>query len=191
MTSTGVLDCRLEPTALADISAIGTGTPEQYSRKFASVRSLLYADASFTSFQESHVFKAFKEFAFKGNMIDMAVGIIIGGAFGLLVKSLVNNIITPAISGIFKVPDFSQLFVALDGNSYESLAALDKAGAAAIKYGVFINDFVNLMIVAFSLFLMVHYVINAVKKKEQAAPPPPPSTQEVLLTEIRDLLKAK
>lgn len=131
----------------------------------------------------------FKEFAFKGNMIDMAVGIIIGGAFGLTVKSLVDNVITPLISGVLKAPDFGQMFIALDGKDYESLDALNKAGAPAIKYGVFINDFVNLMIVAFSLFIMVHYVLNAIKKKEEAAPPPPPPKQEVLLEEIRDLLR--
>lgn len=135
--------------------------------------------------------KAFREFAFKGNMIDMAVGIIVGGAFGLVVKSLVDNILMPAVSGIFKVPDFSNLFVPLDGNDYETLETLTTAGAPAIKYGVFVNDFINLMIVAFSLFLMVHYVVRSLKKKEEAAPPPPPPRQEVLLEEIRDLLKAR
>jgi large conductance mechanosensitive channel len=137
------------------------------------------------------MWKQFKEFAFKGNMIDMAVGIMVGGAFGLVVKSLVTNVVTPAISGIFKVPDFSQLFVALDGNEYESLEALDKAGAAAIKYGVFINDVVNLLIVAFALFVMVHYVVAAVRKKEEEAPAPPPPRQELLLEEIRDALVAR
>jgi large conductance mechanosensitive channel len=137
------------------------------------------------------MWKEFKEFAFKGNMIDMAVGIIIGGAFGLLVKSLVTNILTPTISGIFKVPDFKEMFVALDGNEYASLEALDKAGAPAIKYGVFINDFVNLMIVAFSLFIMVRLVASSLRKKEVEAPAPEPPKQEVLLEEIRDLLKAK
>lgn len=135
------------------------------------------------------MWKQFKEFAFKGNMIDMAVGIIIGGAFGLLVKSLVSNVIMPIIAGIIKVPDFSQMFYALDGKTYETLAALDKAGAPAIKYGVFINDFINLMIVSFALFIMVHYVVNAVKRKEEAAPPPPPPKEQMLLEEIRDLLR--
>lgn len=131
----------------------------------------------------------FKEFAFKGNMIDMAIGIIIGGAFGLLVKSFVSNIVMPAIAGLIKLPDFSQMFYALDGKVYESLEALDKAGAPAIKYGVFINDFLNLLIVAFALFVMVQYVVNSVKKKEEAAPPPAPPQEEVLLGEIRDLLR--
>lgn len=135
----------------------------------------------------------FKEFAIKGNMIDMAVGIIVGGAFGLVVKSLVENVLTPAISGVFKVPDFSNLFFPLDGNDYETLEALNSAGAPAIKYGVFINDFINLLIVAFALFIMVNYVINAMRRQQAAepAPPPEPPRQEVLLEEIRDLLKTK
>jgi large conductance mechanosensitive channel len=135
--------------------------------------------------------KEFKEFAFKGNMIDMAVGIIIGGAFGLVVKSLVTNIITPVIAGVFKVPNFSHLFLALDGERYESLEALDKAGAAAIKYGVFINDLVNLLIVAFALFVMTRYIISAMKKKEEEAPPPPPPRQEQLLEDILAVLKTR
>lgn len=137
------------------------------------------------------MWKQFKEFAFKGNMIDMAVGIIIGGAFGLLVKSLVDNILMPAISGLIKVPDFKHLFVPLDGKTYESIEALTKAGAPAIKYGVFINDFINLMIVAFSLFIVVNYVVKAVSKKEEAVAPPPPSKEELLLEEIRDALRSR
>jgi large conductance mechanosensitive channel len=134
------------------------------------------------------MWKEFKEFAFKGNMIDMAVGIIIGGAFGLVVKSLATNVITPAISGLFQVPDFSRLFIPLDGNHYASLADLDKAGAPAIKYGVFLNDFINLMLVAFALFILVNNVVRAILP-EPDAPPPPPPRQETLLEEIRDLLK--
>ena len=134
--------------------------------------------------------KQFKEFAFKGNMLDMAVGIIIGGAFGLVVKSLVDNILMPAISGIIKVPDFSNLFVALDGNDYDTLEALNAAGAPAIRYGSFINDLINLLIVAFALFVVINYVVRALQKKEEAAPPAPPPRQEVLLEEIRDLMKA-
>lgn len=135
--------------------------------------------------------KEFKDFAFKGNMLDMAVGIIIGGAFGLVVKSLVDNILMPAVSGVFKVPDFSNLFVALDGNEYETLEALNAAGAPAVKYGTFINDVINLLIVAFALFVMITYVVKAMRKKEIAAPPASPPKQELLLEEIRDLLKVK
>ena len=131
----------------------------------------------------------FVAFIREQGVVGLAIGFIIGAAAATLVKSLVDNVITPLISGVFKAPDFSQMFVALDGKEYESLDALNKAGAPAIKYGVFINDFVNLMIVAFSLFIMVHYVLNAIKKKEEAAPPPPPPKQEVLLEEIRDLLR--
>lgn len=135
----------------------------------------------------------FKDFAFKGNMIDMAVGIIIGGAFGLTIKSLVGNILMPLITGLIKLPDFKQLFHALDGKEYATLEALDKAGAPAVKYGVFINDVINLLIIAFSLFIMVRYVVNAMKKKQEEEPeaPPEPSKEEVLLGEIRDVLKAK
>jgi large conductance mechanosensitive channel len=135
------------------------------------------------------MWKQFKEFAFKGNMVDMAVGIIIGGAFGLLVKSFVSNIIMPVISGVIRLPDFSQMFYALDGKTYASLEALDKAGAPAIRYGVFLNDLLNLLTVAFALFVMVHYVVNAVTRKQAAAPPPPPPKEEALLEEIRDVLR--
>jgi large conductance mechanosensitive channel len=135
------------------------------------------------------MWKQFREFAFKGNMIDMAVGIIIGGAFGLLVKSFVTNIVMPVIAGVIRLPDFSQMFFPLDGKAYASLEALDKAGAPAIRYGVFVNDLLNLLTVAFALFIMVHYVVNAVTKKEEAAPPPPPTKEEALLEEIRDILQ--
>ena len=132
--------------------------------------------------------KDFKEFLIKGNAFDMAVGIILGGAFGLVVKSLVDNIITPLIAGIFKLPDFSQLYYAMDGASYESLEAAQKAGAT-VAHGVFINNVINLVIIGFALFVMVKYIEKATKKKEEEAPAPEPDKQEVLLREIRDLLK--
>ena len=132
--------------------------------------------------------KDFKEFIIKGNAFDMAVGIILGGAFGLVVKSLVDNIITPLIAGIFKLPDFSQLYYAMDGASYESLEAAQKAGAT-VAHGVFINNVINLVIIGFALFVMVKYIEKATKKKEEEAPAPEPDKQEVLLGEIRDLLK--
>ena len=134
--------------------------------------------------------KEFKEFAFKGNMVDMAVGIIIGGAFGLVVKSLVDNIVMPLIAGIFKLPDFSQMYFAFGGKEYESLEKAQEA-TAVVAYGTFINNLINLLIVAFALFIAVKYVMGAVKKKEEAeeAAPPEPPKQEVLLEEIRDLLK--
>ena len=137
--------------------------------------------------------KEFKEFAFKGNMIDMAVGIILGGAFGLAIKSLVDNVMMPLVSGVLRAPDFSQLFFALDGRNYRSLAEAERLAAPVVKYGVFINDFINLMIIAFSLFIMVRYVVNAIKKREEEKPPVPkePSEEVKLLTEIRDHLARK
>ena len=132
--------------------------------------------------------KDFKEFAFKGNMIDMAVGIILGGAFGLVIKSLVDNILMPLIGGLFKLPDFTQMFHAMDGKTYENLEKAQEA-TAVVAYGTFINNVINLLIVAFALFIGVKYVVNATKKKEEEAPPADPPKQEVLLEEIRDLLK--
>ena len=110
----------------------------------------------------------------------------------MTVKSLVANVLMPLITGLIKLPDFKQLFHALDGKEYATLEALEKAGTPAVKYGVFINDVINLLIIAFSLFMMVRYVVNAMKKKEEPAPekPPEPTKEETLLTEIRDLLKA-
>lgn len=132
--------------------------------------------------------KDFKEFIIKGNAFDMAVGIILGGAFGLVVKSLVDNIIMPIIGGILKVPDFSQMYHAMDGGNHASLEAAQKAGPT-IAYGLFINNTINLVIVGFALFVMVKYIEKATKKKEEEKPAPAPPKQEVLLEEIRDLLK--
>jgi len=98
--------------------------------------------------------KDFKEFLIKGNAFDMAVGIILGGAFGLVVKSLVANIMMPIIAGIFKLPDFSQMFHAMNGKAYESLELAQKDGAT-VAYGVFINNTINLIIVGLALFVMV------------------------------------
>lgn len=120
----------------------------------------------------------------------MAVGIILGGAFGLVVKSLVDNIMMPIIGGIFKLPDFSQMFYAMDGKAYDTLELSQKAGPT-LAYGVFINNTINLVIVGLALFVMVKYIEKATKKKEaevEAKPADPPK-QEVLLEEIRDLLK--
>ena len=132
--------------------------------------------------------KEFKEFAFKGNLIDMAVGIIIGGAFGLVVKSLVDNIIMPLVAGIFNLPDFSQLYHAMDGKAYDTLEAAQEAGAT-VAYGTFIANVINLFIIAFALFIGLKYVVSAMEKdKEEEADEP--CAQETLLTEIRDLLKS-
>lgn len=132
--------------------------------------------------------KDFKEFIIKGNAFDMAVGIILGGAFGLVVKSLVDNIVMPIIGGICNLPDFSQMFHAMDGKEYETLELAQKGGPT-VAYGLFINNTINLLIVGLALFIMVKYIEKATKKKEEEAPAPEPDKQEVLLGEIRDLLK--
>ena len=132
--------------------------------------------------------KDFKEFLIKGNAFDMAVGIILGGAFGLVVKSLVSNILMPIIGGLCKLPDFSQMYHAMDGKAYDNLEAAQKAGPT-VAHGLFINNTINLIIVGLALFIMVKYIEKATKKKEEEAPAPEPDKQEVLLEEIRDLLK--
>ena len=134
--------------------------------------------------------KEFKEFAVKGNMIDMAVGIIIGGAFGTIVKSLVSDVIMPPIGLALGGVDFTNLFMVLGDGSYETLDAAKEAGAATINYGVFFNNVISFIIVAFAVFMLVKS-INSMKKKEEAKPAPPaaPSAEVTLLTEIRDALQ--
>ena len=136
-------------------------------------------------------FKEFKEFAVKGNVMDMAVGVIIGGAFGKIVSSLVNDVIMPLIGKATGGVSFTDLFVPLDGGDYKTLAAAKEAGAAVLAYGQFIQNILDFLIIAFCIFLMVK-AINKTKKKEEPAPAAPAGpTQEELLTEIRDLLKNK
>ncbi len=137
--------------------------------------------------------KEFKAFAVKGNMVDMAVGIIIGAAFGTVVKSVVSDILMPLVSAVFGTPDFSNLFVLLknpSGAVFTSIEAAREAGAVALGYGLFINALIAFLIIAFVLFLVVKSM-NKLKEEEAAAPAEPaaPSTEEVLLGEIRDLLK--
>lgn len=133
--------------------------------------------------------KEFKEFALKGNMIDLAVGIIIGGAFGTVVKSLVDDVIMPLVSGVFHLPDFSNLFVVLrnpTGLEFASLVAAREAGASVLAVGNFINAFIAFLLVAFALFLVIKGMNRL--KKEQAALPAGPTELDVL-KEIRDSLK--
>ena len=136
--------------------------------------------------------KEFKEFAVKGNMVDMAVGIVIGGAFGTIVKSLVDDVLMPIISGIFTLPDFSNLFVVLkgvEGMDATTVASAREAGAAVLAYGSFINAVIAFLIIAWALFIVVKG-INKVKKEKEAEPETPAGPSEVdLLTEIRDSLK--
>jgi len=136
--------------------------------------------------------KEFGDFIKRGNVIDLAVAVIIGAAFGAIVKSLVSDIVMPPIGLLLGGVDFSNLFINLSGGSYASLAAAQEAGAATINYGLFINAVINFLIVAFVIFLVVRQ-INKMKKVEEAAPPlpPEPSAEEKLLAEIRDLLKAQ
>ena len=122
------------------------------------------------------MWKEFKEFIARGNVIDLAIGVIIGGAFGQIVSSLVNDIIMPPIGLLLGNADFSDLFIDLSGEGYESLAAAQEAGAATINYGLFINTVINFIIVAFVIFLIVRQ-INRMKRKEEA-PPAEPTTKE-------------
>lgn len=135
--------------------------------------------------------KEFKDFAVKGNMIDMAVGIIIGGAFGTIVSSIVDDIIMPIISGIFKLPDFSNLFITLRGTGadFTSVSAARDAGDAVLAYGSFINAALAFLIVAWALFMVVKG-INKLKGEKPAEPEAPKGPTEIeLLVEIRDALK--
>ena len=131
----------------------------------------------------------FGEFIKKGNVVDMAVGVVIGGAFSAIVTSLVNDIIMPVISLITGGIDFSNWFVALDGNKYATLEEATTAGVATLNYGNLISVVINFIIVAFCIFLVVK-AMNKFKKKEEEKPEAPKKSDEVLLLEdIRDLLK--
>lgn len=114
----------------------------------------------------------FKKFLIKGNMIDMAVGFIFGAAFATLVKSLVANIIMPPVGLLMGRVDFSQLYIALDGETYASMTELDKAGAPAIKYGLFINDTISFLILGFVMFMMIK-AYNKMKGEEEPKPAAP------------------
>lgn len=126
----------------------------------------------------------------RGNVVDLAVGIIIGGAFGKITTSLVNDVIMPPVGMLLGKVDFGSLYVDLSGAGYASLAAAEAAGAPVIRYGLFINTLLDFVIVAFAIFLLVR-AINRLKKAEPAPAPPGPSAEEKLLGEIRDLLKAR
>ncbi len=134
--------------------------------------------------------KEFKDFAMRGNVVDMAVGIVIGGAFGKIVASFVADVIMPPLGLIIGGVDFTELKITLKD------AVVDAAGAVtteavAINYGSFVQTAVDFVIIAFAIFMVIK-AMNSMKKKEEAAPPPPPpgpTKEEVLLTEIRDLLK--
>jgi large conductance mechanosensitive channel len=135
--------------------------------------------------------KEFRQFIMRGNVIDLAIGIIMGAAFGAIVGSLVNDIIMPPIGYILGGVDFSNLFIALDGKTYESLKAAQDAGAATINFGLFINAVINFVIVAFAVFLLVRAInrmIERMKHEEPAAPAPAEPTTEQRLVEALDRL---
>ena len=131
----------------------------------------------------------FKEFAMKGNVMDMAVGVIIGGAFGKIVSSLVNDVLMPLIGKLTGGVSFTDLFVTLGDGEFKTLAEAQEAGAAVLAYGQFIQNIIDFIIIAFCIFLMIKGM-NKLKKEKPAEPEAPKGpTQEELLAEIRDLLK--
>ena len=139
-----------------------------------------------------NMLKEFKEFAMRGNVIDMAVGIIIGGAFGKIVSSLVSDVIMPPLGVVTGSMDFSERFITLGEGQFTTLAEAKAANVATLNYGMFLNNIINFIIVAFAIFIVIK-AINMARRKEAATPtptpPPAPTTQEKLLAEIRDLLK--
>lgn len=139
--------------------------------------------------------KEFREFALKGSVVDMAVGIIIGGAFGTIVNSLVNDVLMPPIGMLIGGVDFSSLFITLKMGAtpgpYASVAEAKAAGAVTINIGQFINALISFVILAWALFMVIK-AMNAARRRFEANPPPaPPTKEEALLAEIRDLLKAR
>ena len=136
------------------------------------------------------MFKEFKAFAMRGNVIDMAVGIIIGVAFGKIITSFVNDVLMPPIGLMLGDVDFGDLFLNLSGGQYATLEAAREAGAVTLNYGLWFNTVIDFLIVAFAIFMVIGQM-NRLKKKEEAAPPSPPepSKEELLLAEIRDVLK--
>ena len=137
--------------------------------------------------------KEFKEFAMKGNVLDMAIGVIIGGAFGKIVSSLVSDVLMPPLGLLLGKVDFSSLFLNLSGTPQPSLTAAKAAGAPTLNYGVFLQATFDFIIIAFVIFMLVKQV-NRFKKEAPAAPPVPPagpSNEEKLLMEIRDALKGR
>ncbi len=136
------------------------------------------------------IVEEFRQFIARGNVIDLAVGVIIGAAFGKIVNSLVTDVIMPPVGALLKGVNFSNLFVSLDGTAYKSLQAAKDAGAPVIGYGAFINTAIEFLIVAACVFLLVK-AVNKLRRAQEAAPAtaPAPTKTEELLGEIRDLLK--
>ena len=135
--------------------------------------------------------KEFKEFALKGNVMDMAVGVIIGGAFGKIVSSLVDDVIMPLIGKLTGGVSFTDLFINLGDGDFKTLAAAKEAGAAVLAYGQFLQNILDFLIIAFCIFLMIKGINKLKKEKPEEPAAPAGPTQEELLAEIRDLLKKK
>lgn len=129
----------------------------------------------------------FKTFIMRGNVVDLAIGFIIGGAFGAIVTSLVDDVIMPPIGMLFGKVNFSELFVALDGNTYESLAKAKELGAPTINYGLFINTLINFLIIGFVIFL----VVKAINKMQKPAPEKAPTTKTCIFCATEIPLAAK
>ena len=140
--------------------------------------------------------KEFKEFIQRGNVLDMAIGIVIGAAFGAVVKSFVQNVLMPPIGLLLGGTDFSNLYILLKAGTepgpYPTLKAAQKAGATVLAWGLWVNEVINFLIIAFAIFLVVK-AVNQMRKKEEEkaepAPPPEPPEEVKLLREIRDALK--
>ena len=132
--------------------------------------------------------KEFRDFAMKGNVLDMAIGVIIGGAFGKIVSSLVSDVLMPPIGLLLGKVDFTSLFLNMSGTPQPSLAAAKAAGAPTLNYGVFLQSVFDFIIIAFVIFMLVKQV-NRFKKEAPPAPPAGPTNEEKLLMEIRDALK--
>jgi large conductance mechanosensitive channel len=126
----------------------------------------------------------FKKFALRGNVLDLAIGIIIGSAFGNIVSSFVSDILMPPIGLLLGNADFSDFFINLSGGRYESLAAAEEAGAATINYGLFFNTIINFVIIAFALFLIVHQINRLERKEEEKPAEPTTKTCPHCMTEI-------
>lgn len=136
------------------------------------------------------MWQEFREFAMRGNVVDMAVGIVIGAAFGKIVSSFVSDMLMPPIGLLMGSVDFADLYLNLGDTAYPSAEAAREAGAPIIQYGLFINTVLDFIIVAFAIFLVIK-AMNRMKRKQEAAPPAPPTKEETLLAEIRDLLRAQ
>lgn len=139
-----------------------------------------------------NIIKEFKQFATRGNVMDMAVGIIIGAAFGKIIASFVSDVLMPPLGLLLGRVNFTDLYVSLDGKAYETLTVAKAAGAPILAYGNFLQSVVDFIIVAFAIFMMIK-AMNSIRRKQDETPAAPaePGAQEKLLTEIRDILKSK